>query len=265
MQNRHLGKLLKRPVSSSRLCCEFLNNTPTQKQVKLMPDGSLPPTYENVRSQSQMARPVQVQRRFYPARGKRALDVVFVLLSLPLIAPVIALVALFVMRDGASAFFGHTRVGRDGKSFRCWKIRTMVPDAEARLEAYLAANPVARREWNENFKLDHDPRITKLGHILRKMSLDELPQLWNILRGEMSIVGPRPVTAKELVRYGAAEHSYCALRPGLTGPWQVSGRNNLSYDERIALDVNYARSLGLWLDIGIILRTVKAVVLRTGQ
>lgn len=204
-------------------------------------------------------------RTFYRAAGKRLFDLFFTLMILPVVGPVIVILALVVMRDGKAPFFGHLRVGKDGKSFRCWKIRSMVPDAKARLAAHLAANPEARAEWNATFKLENDPRITRIGRILRKSSLDELPQIWNILKGEMSLVGPRPVIEDELKLYGPALKDYQSLRPGLTGLWQVSGRNDVSYEERVALDVKYARKLSFPLDIKIIFATALAVLNRTGK
>jgi exopolysaccharide production protein ExoY len=197
--------------------------------------------------------------------GKRVLDIVIVVLSLPVLLPLIGLLAMLVMRDGKGAFFGHRRIGRHGKVFRCWKIRSMVPDAEERLHRHLADNSAARAEWEANFKLEQDPRITRLGRFLRCSSLDELPQIWNILRGEMSIVGPRPVTRAELDRYGRHVSAYCAMRPGLTGLWQVSGRNHTSYARRIRLDAGYRRLCNPALDLSIILRTARAVAMRTGR
>ena len=201
----------------------------------------------------------------YARFGKRIVDLAFVLCLLPVAVPVIAILALLVSRDGAKPFFGHRRVGHNGKTFYCWKVRSMVADAETRLAAHLAADPAAKAEWEATFKLDNDPRITRLGHFIRKTSLDELPQLWNILKGEMSVVGPRPVTAEELTRYGSDAVYYKAMRPGLTGLWQVSGRNTVSYDERVEMDVTYSQSFGFWQDLRIILLTAKAVLSRTGK
>ncbi|SEN51338.1 Sugar transferase involved in LPS biosynthesis (colanic, teichoic acid) [Loktanella fryxellensis] len=202
---------------------------------------------------------------FYRTFGKRHMDIVFVLLSLPVMVPVILILALLVVRDGKSPFFGHTRIGRNGRAFRCWKIRSMVADAEDRLKTHLAENADARAEWDANFKLDDDPRITRLGRFLRKSSLDELPQLWNILIGEMSIVGPRPVTAAELDLYGTAVDDYTAMRPGLTGLWQVSGRNDISYAARVQMDVTYVQTCNPALDAAIVMRTALAVTQRTGK
>ncbi len=201
----------------------------------------------------------------YGAFGKRVFDVVFALVLLPFLVPVIGVLWLSVRRDGGPGFFGHERIGRDGVAFRCWKLRTMVVDAEARLCAHLAADPEAAAEWAREHKLSNDPRVTRWGRFLRRTSLDELPQIWNVLRGEMSFVGPRPVVLAELDRYGPHRAAYCALRPGITGLWQVSGRNDVSYAERVQLDASYARSCGLWRDLEIILRTAHAVLGATGR
>jgi lipopolysaccharide/colanic/teichoic acid biosynthesis glycosyltransferase len=203
----------------------------------------------------------------YESAGKRVFDLAFGLAILPFVLPVVGLLALVVwMSDGGAPFFGHRRVGRDGRTFRCWKIRTMVPDAEERLRVHLAENPAAAAEWAEFRKLTDDPRITAIGDFLRRTSLDELPQLWNVLRGEMSFVGPRPVVDEELEEhYGARRVAYNAMRPGITGLWQVSGRNSLTYDERVALDVSYLRRLSFPLDLWIILRTAGVIVRPTGR
>lgn len=217
------------------------------------PDLLLPSSRKNLAS------------RLYRAYGKRLLDIVLVLATAPVTVPVILVLALLVMRDGGRPFFGHRRIGRDGRTFKCWKVRSMVPDAEARLREYLAENEEARAEWATSFKLTHDPRITRLGNFLRKSNLDELPQLWNILKGEMSIVGPRPVTKDELKFYGERVSYYIRMSPGLTGPWQVSGRNDLAYHERVALDVDYARNCNVATDIRVIFATAMAVLKRTGR
>jgi lipopolysaccharide/colanic/teichoic acid biosynthesis glycosyltransferase len=156
-------------------------------------------------------------------------------------------------------------VGRNGRAFRCWKIRSMVHDAEARLAELLETDLAAAEEWETYQKLDDDPRIMPLGDVLRRTSLDELPQLWNVLRGDMSLVGPRPVTAPELERYGASRSAYCAMRPGITGLWQVSGRNEVTYAERVALDVEYLRKMSLRLDVRIMLQTAGVVLRPTGK
>lgn len=209
--------------------------------------------------------PIRRPRLLYRAIGKRVFDLVLGVILLPILMPVIAILWALVRLDGGPGFFGHHRVGQSGQGFRCWKIRTMAPDAETRLQELLARDPIAAAEWARDHKLTHDPRITRIGAFLRRTSLDELPQLWNVLRGQMSFVGPRPVTRDELRRYGAAAASYLSLRPGVTGMWQVSGRNEVSYAQRVAMDADYARRYGLWLDCAMILRTGGAVLLRTGR
>jgi len=201
----------------------------------------------------------------YARFGKRLFDLCFALLLLPVLAPVIALLWAIVRRDGGAGFFGHRRVGRDGKIFKCWKLRSMVVDAEARLEAHLKAHPEAAAEWARDHKLTDDPRITRFGDFIRKTSLDELPQIWNVLKGEMSFVGPRPVVTKELEKYGNSLPAYLAQKPGITGLWQVSGRNDISYGERVAMDVTYLSQRSLRRDLVIIARTALAVVDRTGR
>jgi len=205
--------------------------------------------------------------RVYVAFGKRCFDFALGLAILPIVVPLIGLLALVVwLNDGAAPFFGHRRVGRDGRAFLCWKIRTMVPEAETLLRMHLADDPSAAAEWRAFRKLEADPRITPIGDFLRRTSLDELPQLWNVLRGDMSFVGPRPVTEDELEQYyGSIRAAYNAMRPGITGLWQVSGRNALSYDQRVALDLSYLRRLSLALDLLIMLRTAGVVMRPTGR
>ncbi len=201
----------------------------------------------------------------YAGVGKRLFDVVFALLLLPVLLPVIFVLWCLVRRDGGPGFFGHTRIGKDGKPFKSWKIRSMVVDAEDKLQAYLDANPEAADEWERDHKLTNDPRINRLGDVLRKTSLDELPQIWNVLKGEMSFVGPRPVVAIELVKYGSSASAYLAQKPGITGLWQVSGRNDISYRERVEMDVVYLARQSFLSDIKIISMTASAVFLRTGR
>lgn len=209
--------------------------------------------------------PVPQPRLFLRAAAKRALDVVGAALLLVLFAPVMAVIALLVARDGGAVFYAHRRVGRDGASFGCLKFRSMVPDADLRLAELLERDPAARAEWEATRKLRRDPRITSVGRFLRASSLDELPQLINVLKGEMSLVGPRPVQQAELnAFYGAAASYYRSVRPGLTGLWQVSGRNDTSYAERVALDVHYVAEATLLDDLRILLRTPLAVLRRRG-
>jgi exopolysaccharide production protein ExoY len=211
---------------------------------------------------SEMAQAPSAYRQFF----KRGFDIGLILLALPaLLLLIFALSILLICVQGGSPFFGHLRVGRNGAPFRCWKLRTMTPDAEARLQAHLQHDPLAAQEWARSFKLAADPRVTPLGRILRRTSLDELPQIWNILKGEMSLVGPRPVTAAETALYGPALRQYQALRPGLTGLWQVNGRNGISYAERVAMDVAYGSQLSLAGDVQILAATIKTVLLRSGQ
>ena len=197
-------------------------------------------------------------------RGKPVFDRIGAALLLLLLAPLIGALWLIVRRDGGPGFFGHQRVGRHGRLFRCWKIRSMVPDADARLTRHLAENPAAAAEWARDFKLTDDPRITRLGAFLRRSSLDELPQLWNVLMGQMSLVGPRPVTPAEYASYGRSQRYYSRLRPGLTGLWQVSGRNATGYRARVALDVGYYWRASAMLDLRILLATAGVVLRRTG-
>jgi Undecaprenyl-phosphate galactose phosphotransferase WbaP len=197
--------------------------------------------------------------------AKRALDIIGAGVGLVLLAPFFLIVALMLRADGGPAFFAHQRVGRGGKLFGCLKFRSMVIDSQTRLEALLASDPAARAEWEATRKLKNDPRITPIGRFLRSTSLDELPQLINVLRGEMSLVGPRPVQEAEIDRYyGASAAHYMAVRPGITGLWQVSGRSETSYESRVALDVAYVSRPSLLADISILLRTPVAVLSRRG-
>lgn len=201
----------------------------------------------------------------YARLGKRAFDLAAGLVLLLLFAPAILFLAAIVALDGGKPFIGLRRVGRSGGHFRCWKIRTMVLDADQRLAQILAQDPEAAAEWARDQKLADDPRVTWIGRSLRATSLDELPQLWNVVRGDMSLVGPRPVTDAEMVRYGDSAAHYVSVRPGITGLWQVQGRNDVSYDERVRLDVSYVTHLGLVQDVSILFRTVGAVLKRTGR
>ena len=198
--------------------------------------------------------------------SSRVIDVIVSLSLLAFTAPLMLLVAVMIRaQDGGPVLFEHARIGHRGRRFRCLKFRSMAIDAEARLLTLLAENPQIRREWEIDHKLREDPRVTRLGRFLRKSSLDELPQLWNILRGDMSLVGPRPITAAEVFRYGRYLNHYCRVRPGLTGLWQVSGRDAVPYARRVAMDVHYARSRSLGGDLMIMLRTVPAVLLAKGS
>lgn len=202
---------------------------------------------------------------FYQSFGKRTLDVALIVMALPILLLIFPILWAAVKVDGGPAFFLHRRIGRNGKPFNCIKFRTMVPDAEARLTEYLLANPEAAVEWGTTYKLRRDPRITSFGRLARRTSFDELPQLWNVLRGEMTLVGPRPVVEAELAYYGKALPLYLALRPGLTGLWQVSGRNDVSYDRRVLMDCEYKKNMSLGFDALILLRTILVVFKMTGR
>jgi Undecaprenyl-phosphate galactose phosphotransferase WbaP len=181
-----------------------------------------------------------------------------------LLLPAIAAIAILVrLTSPGPAFFGHRRIGRHGREFLAWKFRTMVPHADEVLRLRLRDDPALRSEWQERRKLRHDPRVTWLGTVLRRTSLDELPQLWNVIRGEMSLVGPRPIVAIEAAKYGPKYALYRKVRPGLTGLWQVSGRNNTTYAQRVQFDEHYIRNWSVWLDLYILGRTIKVVL--TGE
>jgi exopolysaccharide production protein ExoY len=201
--------------------------------------------------------------------GEQADTAINFLLAMALfifILPLLVLVAAAILcQDNGPVVFAHKRVGRNGRPFYCLKFRSMAADAERRLADVLASDPAARAEWEADHKLKRDPRITPLGHFLRRSSLDELPQLWNVMRGEMSLVGPRPIVFDETVRYGRRFRHYCAVKPGITGLWQVSGRNDVSYRARVAMDTLYARKKSPVLDAWILLATIPAVLCRRGS
>jgi lipopolysaccharide/colanic/teichoic acid biosynthesis glycosyltransferase len=218
-----------------------------------------------------MQLPAVSTRRETLAGGSRA-DALYTLfnrtaalLLLLLFSPLMLAIVWRIRReDGAPVLFAHWRVGERGRLFRCFKFRSMVKGADQVLGELLRRDPEARAEWERDHKLRNDPRILGIGRLLRLTSLDELPQLFNVLRGEMHLVGPRPVVVQEIPRYGAAKHHYLSVKPGMTGLWQVSGRNNLSYAERVALDVRYVEQRTPWLDLKILLRTVLVLITRDG-
>ena len=196
---------------------------------------------------------------------KRLMDIVLVILGGLLISPLLALVALLIRLDSkGSTFYGHTRIGKGDRKFKMWKFRTMFPDADQVLERYLEENPDLRAEWEAEHKLKEDPRRTRVGRYLRDYSLDELPQIWNVLKGEMSLVGPRPIVSEETCKYAERFELYTQVKPGITGLWQVSGRNDLTYEERVRLDEYYVRNWSLWLDIYILAKTFWVVLRRDG-
>lgn len=191
---------------------------------------------------------------------KRAFDIALSVCLLLTLSPLFGWLAWRVRKDGGPAVFAHERIGRGGRTFRCLKFRTMVPDAQARLQELLDRDPAALSEWERERKLKNDPRITAVGRLLRKTSLDELPQLWNVLRGDMSLVGPRPVIRDELKEYGDQLDYYLESRPGITGLWQISGRSDTTYLTRVNLDAWYVRNWSLWYDLVILIRTVRVVL-----
>lgn len=204
-------------------------------------------------------------RLLWEEHCKRWFDVGAATLGLLLLSVLIAAVAAaIILRDGRPAIIRHRRLGRNGSPFDCLKFRTMVKNADEVLRDHLAEDPLAREEWENTRKLKHDPRITPLGQVLRKTSVDELPQLLNVLRGEMSIVGPRPIVKEEVPRYRQSIHYYYATRPGLTGLWQISGRNDVTYDERVELDRVYVCQRTFSMDLLIILKTIPAVIKSRG-
>jgi len=200
-----------------------------------------------------------------PRVVKRAMDVAGSLFGGLLLSPFLLLLALLIKLDSPGpVFYGHERIGQGGRRFKAWKFRSMVKDADQVLEDYLRKHPELREEWERDRKLKNDPRVTRIGRILRRTSLDELPQLWNVLKGEMSLVGPRPIVQEELAKYGELGVFYLKVKPGMTGLWQVSGRSDTSYRERVELDVYYVRNWSVWLDLYILARTVWVVLFGKG-
>jgi exopolysaccharide production protein ExoY len=205
--------------------------------------------------------PARTYKRAY-ALTKRVIDVSLVLLAGPLFLPLIIVLALMVRLDGGPAFYLQPRIGRNGRVFRLWKLRSMVPDADKALQAYLDANPAEKAEWDLHQKLRRDPRLTAIGPVLRRYSFDELPQLWNVLSGDMSLVGPRPMMPQQRVLYEGT--AYYDLRPGLTGSWQISERNSCSFAGRALYDDQYGAGISAATDFKILLKTVGVVFRGTG-
>ena len=197
---------------------------------------------------------------------KRVFDLISVVVILALFGWLMVVIAVAVrLTGGKKVLYGHTRVGRNGKPFQCLKFRSMVTNSDEVLRNLLATDPDARAQWERDFKLKDDPRITRIGRFIRKTSLDELPQLWNVVKGEMSIVGPRPVVQAEFDQYyGGARDHYLSVPPGLTGLWQVSGRNDLDYAQRVELDKSYVENSNVFFDFMIVMRTVKVMVVKRG-
>ena len=192
------------------------------------------------------------------------MDIVCSILIIIGLSPVLLALYFTIKKDGGNAIYGHPRIGRNGKTFKCLKFRSMVVNSKEVLEELLKNSPEARVEWEKDFKLKNDPRITKIGAFIRKTSLDELPQLFNVLKGEMSLVGPRPIVQEELERYEEDVDYYLMAKPGMTGLWQVSGRNDVDYDTRVYFDAWYVKNWSLWNDIAILFKTVNVVLNRDG-
>lgn len=208
----------------------------------------------------------QVPAKFIRYRTvKRALDLLITFALLPALLPLILTVAALVaLSSPGPIFYSHRRIRRNSAFFSMWKFRTMCVNSAEVLEQYLEKHPAARAEWNHSHKLRYDPRVTRIGHLLRRYSLDELPQIWNVLRGQMSLVGPRPIVAAEVEKYAERFEYYCKVKPGVTGLWQVSGRSKLTYAERVALDCRYVDEWSLTLDGAILMRTIHAVLDQEG-
>ena len=203
--------------------------------------------------------------RRYNRIFKRIFDMVCTILGGILISPILLAITIRVAIDNRGhIIFTHWRVGKNGKKFPCYKFQTMIPMSEEKFTKYLDNNPEAKEEWEKTFKLTNDPRVTKLGAWLRKTSLDELPQLWNVIRGDMSLVGPRPIVEEEVIYYGENIREYYMVLPGITGMWQVSGRSDTTYEERVAMDTWYVRNWSVWIDIMYLFKTVKAVITGKG-
>ena len=203
--------------------------------------------------------------RRWPARlTKRLFDTFSAAFLIVLLSPVMLIIAIALLLEGGSVFFAHQRVGKNGRKFHCYKFRSMVPNAEQHLQQILQSNPALQAEWQKEHKLKDDPRISKLGDFLRRTSLDELPQLFNVLKSEMSLVGPRPIVHDELQKYGLEKSYYLMVRPGMTGLWQVSGRNDVDYETRVYLDAWYVKNWSLWYDLAILFKTIKVVFWRNG-
>lgn len=196
---------------------------------------------------------------------KRVLDVALIVILLPIALPVLGVISLVVLLSTPGpVFYSHRRIGRNGAFFSMWKFRTMCENSGEVLEAYLTQHPLARAEWSKTHKLRFDPRVTTVGRLLRQYSLDELPQLWNVFSGQMAMVGPRPIVAAEVEKYAEGFRFYCRVKPGLTGLWQVSGRSELSYPQRVALDCQYVERWSLGRDLVILVRTLRSVVNQDG-
>lgn len=233
----------------------------------VVPDlGGLPSLWNTAHECGGLAGISMTERLLLPVPqiSKRTLDVLVTLMVGLLLAPLIVTLAALNLLSGGPVFYCQERIGRSGRKFKAWKFRTMIPNADKVLATHLAQDPECREEWERDHKLKRDPRVTWLGHFLRKTSLDELPQLWNVLVGEMSLVGPRPIVQEEISKYAGCFSLYTRVRPGISGLWQISGRNNTTYEERVEFDRYYVRNWSPWLDLYILVCTVRTVLLGEG-
>jgi Undecaprenyl-phosphate galactose phosphotransferase WbaP len=261
--------ILAMPLSGSDRIAKFLADHAKQyRRVLVIPD------FFGVTSLSVTAKDLcgilvlevnQQLTHFFPQKIKRAFDLLICGMLAITISPIMLLIYLAVRLSSPGAgFYGQRRIGRGGKEFKVWKFRSMVINADELLQRHLERDPVLRAEWEQNHKLRRDPRITPIGRALRKTSLDELPQLWNVLCGQMSLVGPRPIVEAEVRKYGKNFHQYCQVTPGITGLWQISGRNNTTYELRTQMDDYYVRNWSATLDLYILARTFRVVLLTSG-
>jgi Undecaprenyl-phosphate galactose phosphotransferase WbaP len=201
----------------------------------------------------------------FPRLTKRCMDLVVSILGGILLLPLLFYIAVAVkMSSRGPILYAHDRIGKDGQHFKALKFRTMFENSNDVLEYYLEQHPDLRMEWEKDHKLRYDPRVTRIGRFIRKTSLDELPQIWNVIRGDMSLVGPRPIVTAEIVKYGPYYGLYTMVTPGITGLWQISGRNNTTYDERVQLDAYYVRNWSPWLDMYLLIRTIRIVLFADG-
>ena len=239
---------------------------PASRAVALQSSYSYPETAEVSPSAERRRSSVEdLPSRLLRYRAKRIIDIILILLSLPVTLPILGLLSLLVMMSTPGPiFYSHRRIGRNGAFFSMWKFRTMCENSAEVLDEYLARHPQARAEWSRTHKLRYDPRVTRIGRLLRRYSLDELPQLWNVMAGKMTLVGPRPIVAAEVEKYGDGFRYYRRVKPGLTGLWQVSGRSQLTYPQRVQLDCDYVERWSMRRDFVILLRTFLSVVNQDG-
>jgi exopolysaccharide production protein ExoY len=265
LRQRHTPHHLQRVLSVNEVDVTLAKGGASVHQLKV---ASAMPLVHHVARQSAARGTHGLVRHVRTSRpgeaAKRLLDILGALALAVALSPLLLVVGLALARDRGPIIYRHTRTGRNGRTFGCLKFRTMVPNAEQVLRELLHQNPELQREWMRDQKLRDDPRVTAIGHFLRRTSLDELPQLWNVLKGEMSLVGPRPVVRDEWQRYGRHLDTFLAAKPGVTGLWQVMGRSDACYRRRVALDRYYVRKRSLLMDVYILLRTVKVVLLGRG-